>query len=360
MGKKRILYIMGIDWDWIRQRPQIFAEKLSRDYRVTVLYPRSIFNLLGKKKTEVSARLESRILWTIPYQEKNRLVGKIANRINKRLFGDIHSFEYIYIGYPLYARYIPESYSGRLIYDCMDNHEVLYPYPKGVGKVIRQEKTLIKKCHMLIVSSQLLAKKANETAGYAKSILIRNALDPPPMCHIKEPRIQDTYRICYFGTISNWFDYDILQYSIRQINDGTNLPRLHYYLIGPAQKKISHPDIQYVGIVKRDELYDTIRDYDCLIMPFKVNDVVTSVDPVKLYEYIAFGKCIISVYYPEIEQFRDFVYFYDNPEGYVELLRSLMASGFPPKYTSMQQKRFVEENTWDKRYEALKNGIILL
>ena len=42
MKKERILYIMGIDWQWIYQRPHILAEKLAQDYDVTVVFPRSI------------------------------------------------------------------------------------------------------------------------------------------------------------------------------------------------------------------------------------------------------------------------------------------------------------------------------
>ena len=84
-------------------------------------------------------------------------------------------------------------------------------------------------------------------------------------------------------------------------------------------------------------------------MPFKLNDVVLAVDPVKLYEYISYGKCIISIYYPEIERFRDFVYFYNTQEEYNEIIRNKCKDGFKPKYTKEQQKKFLEKNTWDAR-----------
>ena len=99
------------------------------------------------------------------------------------------------------------------------------------------------------------------------------------------------------------------------------------------------------------------RSYDCLIMPFVVNDIVRFVDPVKLYEYIAFGKCIVSIYYPEIERFRDFVFFYRTPEEYRKLLDKLTESGFPPKYTDVQRENFLKENTWNMRYNILKKEL---
>ena len=40
-----------------------------------------------------------------------------------------------------------------------------------------------------------------------------------------------------------------------------------------------------------------------MIMPFKLNELVKSVDPVKLYEYINYNKPIISIFYQEIKRY---------------------------------------------------------
>ena len=43
---KKILYLMGIDWYWIKQRPQIIAEMLNKDYDVTVAYYKEVYQFL--------------------------------------------------------------------------------------------------------------------------------------------------------------------------------------------------------------------------------------------------------------------------------------------------------------------------
>lgn len=347
MGKKSILYIMGIDWNWIYQRPQIFAEKLAQDYQVTVLFPRSIMKWREDKQSHYPVNY--RILWTIPYQEKSRFVGFAARWLNHRKLRDINDFDYIYVGYPLYARYIPEGYPGKIIYDCMDNHEALYPDRKRVAKVIREEQSLITMCDLLVVSSRMLEKKVNAEAGFPKAVIIRNAVKVSEVCQVKPAEKKSQYRLCYIGTISEWFDYDLLRQSLEK-ND-----RITYRLIGPAAKIIEDRNIIYKGIVQHEMLSDAIKEYDCLIMPFRINDIVAAVDPVKLYEYVAFGKCIISVYYPEVQPFEEFVYFYRDVKEYVELLEVLADSGFPPKYNEQQQKDFLSNNTWKERYSTLKN-----
>ena len=346
MKKERILYIMGIDWQWIYQRPQIFAEKLAKDYEVTVLFPRSITT--GNTKLPQVEGLDFRILWTLPYQEKNPIIGKLAMLLNAGLFRDMNDFQMIYVGYPLYARYIPEDYKGRIVYDCMDNHEALYPDRKRVGRVLEQENKLIGRCDLLVASAKQLQGKVDEVAGYSKSILVRNGMNLQKVCEVKAPVCKENYNLCYIGTIAEWFDYGVLRSSLER------LPNITYQLIGPANTRVEHAGIVYHGAKPHEELGEAIREYDCLIMPFVVNEIVAAVDPVKLYEYIAFGKCIVSVYYPEIERFDPYVYFYESQEEYVELLHELAKEGFPPKYTKEQQQEFLQANTWEERYRVLK------
>lgn len=344
--KKRMLYIMGIDWQWIYQRPQILAKKLALDYEITVVFPRSV--TAGKKEKPVEEGVDFRILWTLPYQEKNPLIGKISEWMNAKIWKDIDDFEAVFIGYPLYSRYIPENYEGKIIYDCMDNHEALYPDQKRVERVIVQEQRLIKRCDVLMASAKLLQEKVDSIAGTSKSVLVRNGVTIEKICRVGKPKYRQQYSLCYIGTIAEWFDLELLTESLKWRDNIT------YQLIGPAIKRVEHPGIVYHGPVEHDKLEARTREYDCLIMPFVVNEIVASVDPVKLYEYIAFGKCIISVYYPEIERFRDFVYFYESHEEYLELLEELAETGFPAKYDEERQREFLRENSWDRRYDTLR------
>lgn len=352
MERAKLLYIMGIDWNWIYQRPQILAEKLAQDFEVTAVFPKSIIKVGEKVRDSEKKGLTLRILWTLPYQEKNVLIGKLSRWFNRKVFKDIYEFDYIYIGFPQYARYIPQDYQGRIIYDCLDNFEKLYPDRKRSYKVTQQELPLIKRCDRLLASSQYLKEKVDAVAGYDKAFVLRNATKlqdkPAP---IKAPVQKVSYKLGYIGTISEWMDYDLLIKSFAQVEG------IQYHMLGPVVKSVEFEGIHYEGIVAHEKLQEAIVNYDCLIMPFLVNEIILAVDPVKLYEYISFGKCIISVYYPEVERFRDFVYFYHSYEEYVELLKELKSKGFPAKYTAEKQKFFLQENTWDKRYESLKEII---
>lgn len=349
-AKKKMLYIMGVDWDWIYQRPQILAEKLDRDFDVTVAFPRKIY----RKPPAPDRRSTVRKLCfpILPLQEKNRIVGLFGRWLYKIIFRDYQQYDYIYIGYPLYGGCIPKDYDGCVIYDCMDNHQAMLTAPRRIRRIAEQEEELVGRCRLLLASSETLRRKTNRVAGYDKAVLVRNGTGGFVSCPVKKPAVRKVYDIGYIGTIAEWFDYRLLQSSAEKNR------RIRYHLIGPVLNRPAENEaIRYEGILPHDRLASAVENYDCLVMPFLVNDIVSSVDPVKLYEYIAFGKCIISVYYSELEHFRDFVYFYHTEEEYLALVEELCRSGFPAKYNETQRAAFLAANDWEERYRILKKAI---
>jgi len=52
--KSKILYLMHVDWEWIKQRPQFIAEGLSKFYDVHVFFPVSYFNKFNKINKKIN------------------------------------------------------------------------------------------------------------------------------------------------------------------------------------------------------------------------------------------------------------------------------------------------------------------
>ena len=345
---KKMLYIMGIDWNWIFQRPQILALELQKQYEVTVLCPRQFVQNKHQKKNIMPDRLVE--LYQLPFQEKSRVIGKIAERWHRRKMGDLNRYDLIWVGYPIFGRYIPEDFRGTVIYDCMDNFEALYPdrSPRAVAYVCEQEQKLLGRADVVLASSQKLKEKLLGIDPSKKIQVVRNGfwdlkIEPPVISGKKE-----SYTLGYVGTISEWFDEKAILESLVQDD------RIRYELVGPVSgKRIEHEKVTYCGVVEHHKLGETVAGFDCLLMPFVISEIVLYVDPVKLYEYIAWGKCIIASWYPEISRFSDFVYFYHDSGEYVELIKNLEEMGFPPKYTRQQQREFLLQNTWEERIRQI-------
>lgn len=350
VAKKRMLYIMGIDWEWIYQRPQVIAEYLSQDYEITVAFPVKIWGRrVIKKHRKQNPEIHKLKLWVFPFQRKSKWIGKIAGRYKKFLLRNCRQYEYIYIDDPIAVEYILEEYKGCLIYDCIDDHAQMCGNEYMRRKVETDEEILMQRSDLLIFSSQNLLKKKAHICNKNRLNLVRNGTNYTIVYEAKESVVKNRYIIGYIGTIAEWFDQKLIIQSVQKYDE------LEYHLVGPCMisEQVRNNRIIYDGVMEHENLHLHVKEYDCMIMPFIVNEIVKAVDPVKLYEYIAFGKCIICVYYEELEYFRDYVYFYKTEKEYNSLLENLIKQGFPPKYNRQQQEKFLKENSWKERYQII-------
>lgn len=342
---------MGVEWDWIYQRPHVLAELLAKKHDVTVVCPKQPYHLGKEPHNKRPDKLVELI--QIPFQEKSKIIGSVADFFHLRKIGDVSKYDIVWVGYPLYARYIPKNYAGKIIYDCMDNHEALFidQTKRGISHMVRWEKELINRSDMIFTSAEKLVEKVKKVRPDANTVVVRNAYSKIDITEPNGTVKKSKYRLTYVGTVSEWFDNSVIADSLRD-NDN-----IEYSIIGPFSKyeALSDNRIEYTGPVKHDELGKYIENADCLIMPFILNDIILYVDPVKLYEYIAWGKCIIAPYYPEIDRFGDFVYFYHDREEYSSLVSRLASEGFKAKYTKEAQQEFLQNNTWENRIELIES-----
>lgn len=351
LNKHRMIYIENVEWNHIKARPQYIAEKLSEDFDVTVYSPYSY--KLGKSNFTVDGNCEVQFVKKLPFEGRSAVISKINHWYKKKFFKKkiTNEIQTVFVTYPEAYDYIPTNYKGVVIYDCMDNMLEFDMSDERKKKVRDLEKALYERADIVFVSSENLKNRLFERYFPKRNCwLIRNGYDGKIATVTNESDVaHEKFKVCYFGTISSWFDFDVIQKSLNEI------PELEYEFIGPIEKTITplqHKRIKYIPPLPHSELQQATKDADAYILPFKVNNLIEAVDPVKFYEYINFSKNIISVYYDEIARFTDFVWFYKDTNQYIEILKNLMQDN-GRKYTQQMRLKFLEENTWDKRAQAM-------
>ena len=156
----------------------------------------------------------------------------------------------------------------------------------------------------------------------------------------------------YIGTISSWLDKKLILESLNRFDD------IEYCFYGPvASELLNHPRIRYMGKIDHDLVLSAMKQADALIMPFIVNELILAVNPVKLYEYVSSGKPVISVHYPEVNQFEDYVHLYKNKQEYFLFLEKLITNKLPPKMPLEDCQEFARNNTWAKRVKQISEYI---
>lgn len=160
----------------------------------------------------------------------------------------------------------------------------------------------------------------------------------------------------YMGAISQWFDLEAIRILAEKH------PDWRFVLLGPVQIDIrSVQDLNNVWFLGKKEyrhlpLY--AEKFDVATIPFKINRLTKAVNPVKIYEYFALGKPVVSSRLPELEQFENLCSLADNTEDFVlkveKALANLQSSDTRiSNDTITMRKNVAKENTWERRCEEI-------
>lgn len=350
--KRKMLYVSHVDWRWIKQRPHFIAEGLMEHFDVSVLYTFQNRNRNLLQKRDISEG-DIRPLYNIPMSGRIKPLG-IINRISVRsqLMHHIRRVnpEFLYLTYPNQSGYLPNQFNGKVIYDCMDDHIAMAP-PSTRVTLENCERRILHRADIVLVSSENLRHVLIQRYGeeYGKKMhLIRNGYNGQILeIEPSVPKHSERFTISYIGTIGKWFDFDLIMKSLDEF------PDLCYKIIGPVEgQPPQHERLEFTGTVDHSKLYDTVKDTDCLSMPFVLNDIVASVDPVKFYEYINYNMNILSIRYPEIQRYEPFVHFYEDYESFAAQIRSMMADN-TVRYSQKEREQFLKANNWSNRVDTI-------
>lgn len=354
---KKLLYFLQVPWDWVKQRPHFIAEALAERYDVTVVHnkPYTRFKLVRNPRPYNLALKE---LYVLPFAYLSRPNSFLISRQLRKMIGES---EVVWITHPFQYHQVKDCLSSenKVVYDCMDNFlefDHVKRDPALRKQVAAVEQQLVERSDIIITSSQYIKDMlATRYRAVAEPHVVNNAIAideawtvPASAVEHGERVKRDGAKITYIGTIAPWFDFELVLESLEH-NDS-----ISYHLYGPRELSIpKHERLIHHGPVPHEQLLEIMSDSDALVMPFKMNDLVLAVNPVKLYEYAFSHRPAIAVHYPETEQFNEFVHLYRTKEEYFDLLAKVSRGELKPKRSQMESLAFARNNTWHARANAI-------
>lgn len=349
---------MNVDWDWAKQRPHFLAEGLSATNEVLVLYPYSWRR--SKLVANPRNKINSLPFFLIPFGGRLRFIKNLNSLLLKVLFSLIiarKKFDIIWVSAAGIFASLPSNIGAQVIYDCMDDAVEFKANSKYSQDILTTEKALIKKSKHIFCSSLRLKEKLLERGAYEDQCsIIYNALDEnsfiPVGSSIRIHKKIENFYIGYFGTISEWFDFELVHKAVIEI------PEIIFYLVGPVENVNNilpkHDRIIFTGPMDHRNLQQFSSQFDLLVMPFYINNLVLSVDPVKLYEYIFFDRPVLSVFYPGLERFKKFINFYEGRDQFIRMIKQLSSSDDAKnKFSENDREVFLRCNSWENRLKSI-------
>ena len=236
------------------------------------------------------------------------------------------------------------------MYDAMDNFPDFY---RGLSKLsmYHKEQSVIQKIDNIITSSTFLVNKFD---AQVKNIqLINNGYDPSvlPSKLNKKKYTQAQQVLGYLGTIAKWFDWQWV------IDLATLYPKLNIQLVGPIYGNIPSKfpiNIQLMPECSHEQAMHVMSVFSVGLIPFKKNKLTNCVDPIKYYEYRALNIPVISTSFGEMilheKRDKNGLFIADSKQQ----IEQAVVQALDYQTDDSAISYFKIENTWTKRFDAIK------
>jgi glycosyltransferase involved in cell wall biosynthesis len=267
---------------------------------------------------------------------------------------------------PVLWTYTPHSadFVGHLgeraaVYECVDDFTSSRGLidPEVIGRL---ERRLIEAVDLLIVTAPALLE--SKRAGAQRAILVPNGVEAEHFARAADPALMVAEKLAglkppvvgYLGTLNYWIDTHLLGRLAREHPDWTLVLVGPHDLLADLSPLEGLPNVVRTGRVPYADLPGYVKVFDVCLNPYVLDGVAEHCSPLKLYEYLASGKPVVSVDMPEARQFAGLVHIARDSDEFVRLVEGVLADGDGDSAARMAEAR---NHTWRKRFADVSTAL---
>lgn len=262
--------------------------------------------------------------------------------------------------YPVMLATVPNAadYAGyfgerMVVYYCVDDFS-LWPGMNQPELVRAMERDLIKAADLVAVSARTL--RAGREGGKGPVRLLSHGVDvahfsrsagrpPEAMEGLARPVIG------FYGLLDERLDLDLLEAAARARREWT------FVFIGNSLVRLDRlsglPNVLLIPAVPYGDLPRYAARFDVAVVPYLVNRQTEGINPLKLREYIATGKQVVSTPLPEARALAHVIRIGEGAEGFIRAVEEALADTSPPE----KRLAALEGESWQDKAELLSGWI---
>lgn len=292
-------------------------------------------------------------MYNMVSHHNNKVVSRMVNEIIREK--GIKDYLFLNSFNPSYLASVRTYLNPTLsIYQSRDAIEQTHQHSIG------REDDCVRNYDLTIATSKQICRNIERRTGYKANYLpnggdiqlFRTAMEkalpmPTELQHIQTPIIG------YTGAVCQRIDYELVVKLAEANRDKTIV------FVGPRRDKQytdidldSIPNLLFTGPKKLDELPAYLKHFDCTIIPFRYNDLTAGIYPLKINEYLAAGKPVVTTAFSEdVAAFEHQVYLTSTHDDFLKAIDNAIDDNS----TAKQQKRLkaASQNSWENRVETL-------
>ena len=301
---------------------------------------------------------------------KNRLIFKwILKEINRRNIPKYIQFystdwhmskqeiqDYINMGF-------------KIIYEYIDDLNPLLAGTKDLPVNVKEKYEMAMKNDddiFVIVTADELEKDVKRQRGNKKLAFSCNGVDYDFFQSIdKKYKFDEEFSnilkqkrpiIGYYGALASWFDYDMLKYLAKNRKEyNIVLFGIKYDDSYDNQNLSKYNNIYFLGSRDYSVLKNYASKFSVCTIPFLINDITKATSPVKLFEYMALHKPIVTTAMNECKKYKS-VMIANTKEEFVKLIDKAIKldDNNDKKYFELLDKEALENTWYEKALSIIK------
>jgi teichuronic acid biosynthesis glycosyltransferase TuaH len=249
---------------------------------------------------------------------------------------------------PLVAAFCPLRWASSVTYYALDDCTA-YPPLAPWWSAYRQAWAVLRErgTRIICVSDELAAR----VAGAGPAVIIPNAVNaeewrqPPPAPAVFSGLARPI--VTYLGTIDQRLDTSLLE----KVADDPAVGSVALIGLcmdsGLERKLRTIPKVTLCGLMGRQDVAGALVASDVCIIPHVAGQLTSAMSPMKLYEYLAAGKPVVTVDLPPVIGISERV-IKASPEDFVAAVRAALDL---PRQDERERQEFLRSNSWDARHE---------
>ena len=264
---------------------------------------------------------------------------------------------------PYNRKYLFQLRRPLIVYEVIDDLDV---FPGDQTQLRINHDALLKEADVVLVTADRLMEQVKQIR--ADAIMCPNAVEldhfsrsggsviQPPPADLASIVKKNHPIIGYYGALARWFDYDLVRQAAQKHSDW------EFVLIGPdhdntltASNILSMPNVHWLGSRDYSQLPNYLGYFTVATIPFVVNNITLATSPIKLFEYMAAAKPIVTSDMPECRKYPG-VLVAQNSTEFIDLLEHALTLIHDSKYLQ-QLYQTAQENTWEVRVRQIVEAI---
>jgi glycosyltransferase involved in cell wall biosynthesis len=371
-----MLFLTGLPWDFRGARRQQFAARLAEAPEVAgVLHgtPLDRASIVDAARRRLGLRARRRSLpgifstGTLPLYPPEPLRAVMKNSAGpiyraarrwtlRRQLSWRGGVDVVYISHPMHAPVLDECHDRVLtVFDWTDDFACFASLPADEREALAGATSrILSRVDLVLTVSRRLHERARAVHPHVERL--PNATDlqcepadggrPDPLGGIPKPRLG------YVGQLANRIDYALL-HALAEAE-----PRWSLVFVGPvwpgdrapAEALARRPNVHLLGPREHAELPGILSRFDVCLLPHTVDALTETMDPIKLYDYLASGRPIVSTPVAGTERFADAIHVAASPGEFREAVRRALAR---PEEHRERRLALAAANSWDLRAAEL-------